>query len=307
MRIAVVFVLLGVFGAEGHPPKQTPTPLISVLVFDFAGVSGEVLNTGLRQATRILKSGGVEVVWVHCPVAPELLASVRPCMDAPGPLALVLHVLPRGVTTRQTDPGSAGFAVPAEDGGFGAFAGVFHHRVRELVTSINEAEVLGSVVAHELGHLLLGTGQHSAGGIMKGEWRYKQSILAAQGLLGFDPGQRRRMLENMRRRILASNLGEGRSRVPATAGGAAWRTSVGVGHPSYAAGLASLRATLGKSHSYSGSVMSQYSRHLERHGRKQEAKDLKRRADLILTGQSLTNHLGPAVAVQTLRSPVGSN
>ena len=125
MRIAVVFVLLGAFGAEGHPPKQTPTPLISVLVFDYAGVSGEVLNAGLGNATRILKSGGVEVVWVHCPVAPELLALVRPCRDAPGPLALVLHILPRGVTTRQTDPGSAGFAVPPEDGGFGAFAGVF--------------------------------------------------------------------------------------------------------------------------------------------------------------------------------------
>jgi hypothetical protein len=205
MRTAAVFVLLGAFGAEGHPSKQTPTPLISVLVFDYAGLSGEVLHAGLGNATRILKSGGVEVVWVHCPVAPELLALVRPCRDAPGPLALVLHILPPGVTRRQTDPGSAGFAVPPEDGGFGAFAGVFPDRVGELVTSINAAAVLGNVVAHELGHLLLGTGQHSAGGIMKGEWRYKQSTLAAQGLLGFDPRQRRRILENMRRRILASN------------------------------------------------------------------------------------------------------
>ena len=123
------------------------------------------------------------MVWVHCPVAPELLALVRPCRDAPGPLTLVLHILPPGATRRQTDPGSAGFAVPPEDGGFGAFAGVFHDRVRELATSINEAEVLGHVVAHELGHLLLGTGQHSAGGIMKGEWRYKQIILAAPRLV----------------------------------------------------------------------------------------------------------------------------
>src|SRR3954468_23525374 len=152
MRIAVVVVLLGAFGAEGHPSKQTPTPLISVLVFDYAGLSGEILNTGLREATRILKSGGVEVAWVHCPVAPGLLALVRPCRDAPGPLALVLHILPHGVTRRQTDPGSAGFAVPPEDGGFGAFAGVLHDRVRDLATSMNEAEVLGPVVAHELGH-----------------------------------------------------------------------------------------------------------------------------------------------------------
>jgi hypothetical protein len=213
MRIAVAFALLGALGAEGRPVKEVSTPSISVLVFDYAGVSGEVLNAGLRDATRILKSGGVEVVWVHCPVAPELLALARPCRDDPGPLALVLHILPRGATRRQTDHGSAGYALPPEDGGFGAFAGVFHDRVRELVTSINESEALGNVVAHELGHLLLGTGQHSAAGIMKGEWRYKQSILAAQGLLGFDPVQRRRMLENMRRRRLASN-----SSLPQSAG-----------------------------------------------------------------------------------------
>ena len=105
----------------------------------------------------------------------------------------------------------------------------------------------------------------------------------------------------------------------------AWRTSVGVGHPSYASGLASLaivlspsrpdeaerlfrqaleilRDTLGESHRYSGWVMSLYSHHLELHGRKTEAKDLKRRADLILTGQSLRNLLGHTVDVQTLRS-----
>ena len=58
MRIEVVFVLLGAFGAEVYPAEQTPTGLISVLVFDYAGVSGEVLNAGLRDATRILKSGG---------------------------------------------------------------------------------------------------------------------------------------------------------------------------------------------------------------------------------------------------------
>ena len=104
----------------------------------------------------------------------------------------------------------------------------------------------------------------------------------------------------------------------------AWRASVGAGHPSYAAGLASLAvilssshpdeaerlfqqalnilgATLGENHSYTGWVTLQYSRHLERHGRKKDAKDLKRRADLILTRQSLRNQLGRTVDIQALR------
>ena len=61
------------------------------------------------------------------------------------------------------------------------------------------------VLAHELGHLLLGTGQHSASGIMQGNWRGKQIVLAAQGLLRFGPGERVRILHNMQLRTLASN------------------------------------------------------------------------------------------------------
>ena len=151
MRIAMVFALLGALGAQGHPAEEVSTPSISVLVFDYAGVSGEILNAGLRDAKRILKSGGVEVVWVHCPVAPELLALVRPCRDAPGPLTLVLHILPRGVTRRQTDPGAAGFAVPPADGGFGVYAGVFHDRVKQLGDVDQRGHSCSdTLIAHEL-------------------------------------------------------------------------------------------------------------------------------------------------------------
>ena len=46
-------------------------------------------------------------------------------------------------------------------------------------------------------------------------------------------------------------------------------------------------ASLGENHGYSGWVVSLHSRHLELHGRKKEAEDLKRRSNLIPTGQSL--------------------
>ena len=64
---------------------------------------------------------------------------------------------------------------------------------------------LGHVIAHELGHLLLGTGQHSAGGVMQGNWRGKQIVLATQRLLQLGPGERVRILHNMQLRTLASN------------------------------------------------------------------------------------------------------
>ncbi len=39
-----------------------------------------------------------------------------------------------------------------------------------LDQKVSTAEVLGHVIAHELGHLLLNTPGHSTHGIMHGEW-----------------------------------------------------------------------------------------------------------------------------------------
>ena len=50
MRNTVVFATSGGARRGGPSAEKTPTPLISVLVFDYAGVSGEVLDAGLRDA-----------------------------------------------------------------------------------------------------------------------------------------------------------------------------------------------------------------------------------------------------------------
>ena len=207
MRNAAIVALLLMRWAQGGPVEELRTPAISVRLFDYAGVSGKTMDAGLRATERILKSAGVEVAWVHCPADPGLLALATPCRSAPGPLTIVLHILPHGATRLQTEPGAAGFAVAPAEGAFGAYAGIFHDRVQKLATSMTEATALGHVIAHELGHLLLGTGQHSVSGIMKGDWRYRQVILAGQGLLRFDERERLRILSNMRRRIQALNSG----------------------------------------------------------------------------------------------------
>lgn len=207
MRNTEIVALLLILWAQDGPAEELRTPAISVRLFDYAGVSEKTMDAGLRETERILKSARVELAWVHCPADPVLLALATPCRSAPGPLTVVLQILPHGATRLQTDPGATGFAVPPAEGAFGAYAGVFHDRVQKLATSMTEAKALGHVIAHELGHLLLGTGQHSVSGIMKADWRYRQVILANQGRLRFDEGERLRILSNIRRRMQALNSG----------------------------------------------------------------------------------------------------
>ena len=53
--------------------------------------------------------------------------------------------------------------------------------------------LMGHVIAHELGHLLLETPEHSVEGIMRARWGQSDLDRAAQGLLLFHPSQGPRM------------------------------------------------------------------------------------------------------------------
>jgi hypothetical protein len=58
---------------------------------------------------------------------------------------------------------------------------------------INEGELLGYVVIHELGHLLLGKGSHSSVGLMRAKWEVGELRQAARGNLSFTKSEMERM------------------------------------------------------------------------------------------------------------------
>lgn len=70
-------------------------------------------------------------------------------------------------------------------------ATVFHSRVEEVAvaTSSTVAGVLGAALAHEMGHLLLGRGAHSRGGIMRCPWDTEELRSMHRGQLVFDAAQ----------------------------------------------------------------------------------------------------------------------
>ncbi len=104
---------------------------------------------------------------------------------------------------------------------------------------------------------------------------------------------------------------------------AAWLVSVGPRHESYGSGIAALasllsltkpeeadqlfrqalnilEAKLGPNHGYTASTTLLYTKHLESHGRKAEAKALKRRAELTLAERARENQLGFTIDVKSL-------
>jgi len=68
---------------------------------------------------------------------------------------------------------------------------LFYHRIHDLAwfQRLDPSQLLGHLMAHEIGHLLLPSGSHSAAGLMKGTWDETQAGLARTDILTFDASQ----------------------------------------------------------------------------------------------------------------------
>lgn len=213
---AVTLGLLLTLGAstsdQGFPRARGFALRITVRFMNYAGVSRTTLQRAKKEATRILRRAEVHTEWLDC--SPSAQGGLREpaCQRPVGPTTIVLGILPRSMATRRSPRYEKfGYALPAEKGGFGFFAGVFSHRVDELVAwrgsdKASRGTVLGHLMAHEIGHLLLGPESHSATGIMHVPWRPKDLERAAQGRLGFTADQAERIQVQVQARMSADLL-----------------------------------------------------------------------------------------------------
>ena len=82
----------------------------------------------------------------------------------------------------------------------GRVAWLYYSRIHDLAQLLHlDVSLLGHVMAHEMGHLLLPYGAHAATGLMKAGWDTRQAFLAASGALTFDPSQAALIRTRLRR------------------------------------------------------------------------------------------------------------
>lgn len=200
-------------GLVGTLPAETPKPesKIQVLVLNYAGVSPETLAQAEREAARIYSRTGIETEWLDCPLAPDQAAQYPACQLPLSPTRLALRVLARSAAERYgLSQATLGSALLPEDGDFGVIAQVCAHCCAELVQGSEKlhAAILGHVMAHELGHLLLGIGSHGATGLMHVPWDKKALESIAQGSLLFTSRETETLRRNAATRLSASTLAQ---------------------------------------------------------------------------------------------------
>lgn len=163
-----------------------PAVTINVLVYNYAHVSSRNLAAAERQANEILAGAGVKAVWVDCLDDVSTFESKELCQKGWTRRTPELRLLSGHVTSQFKDS-EFGFArIPA-------CATVSYEHVLQRAERDNEPLdlpiLLGAVIAHELGHLLLGDPNHSGIGIMQPKWGFQQIQQARCGRLRFTSDQ----------------------------------------------------------------------------------------------------------------------
>jgi hypothetical protein len=109
----------------------------------------------------------------------------------------ILRIAPHAVESLGTL--MLGFTLPDPEGAI--YATVVYSRVQELVRNhvASERKILGYGIAHEIGHVLLGS-KHSASGLMREQWSNSDWRLADVELLRFSQQEAIAMRSEVARR-----------------------------------------------------------------------------------------------------------
>jgi hypothetical protein len=190
---ALVLSAAAILSVLGFAPASFgQNPQVTVSVFSDITVSRQLLVRAEQRAQKIFSISGVDILWIDC-TRPNASDDDRDpaCTKRYGPDDFVLRITSH-VSTVSSD--AFGVAFLGSDGR-GRYADVFWNRAQEFGAASNQGvdRILGSVMAHELGHLLLGLNSHSVTGLMRARWGNDELRCLDTGTLVFLPEQGKRM------------------------------------------------------------------------------------------------------------------
>jgi hypothetical protein len=183
--VAQLLVAVGMLAMQDATvlPTQRPIPVSTIRILvtnNDDHLSARVLRNGQEAAARIYRAAGIRIEWV------DRIASELPMVVAIPPPGgaerLRIGVNAMGYTFRTADPGPGGRAL------------VFFDRVERqaLASRIDTVQLLGAVIAHEIGHMLL-RNAHMPTGLMRGLWTDHEFALISMGFLRFSAVEQTRI------------------------------------------------------------------------------------------------------------------
>ncbi len=185
-RIVPGLTILGLLIWPGAA-QAVDRPTLTIRFWNLARVPSSVLQPALAIDRQIFEQAGVETVW--------LIGNVEPNSRVDLAVDIVRTRPPRRDTLGWVYWNRQGEALP--------WADIFFRDISELASTTTEtASLLANVIAHELGHMLLGP-KHTDTGLMQSYWSARTIAAALRKPLRIEPS------EALRLRLAAARIAAG--------------------------------------------------------------------------------------------------
>jgi hypothetical protein len=144
---------------------------ITIRIYDSAGVSASDRTAALKTAGAILSRADLDPTWIVCTPARDGRAQPG-CDAAPASHELVVRLTHSSPTGEDGNSRAFGYSLIDASTATGTLSTVFVDRVDWLASTGKavRADVLGRAIAHEIGHQLLGSNDHTPRGLMRETW-----------------------------------------------------------------------------------------------------------------------------------------
>ena len=165
--------------ASATSAQEVPGPLkVTGHVTDYANLPADELADAQAHATAAYRAAGIDLGWSFqpLPTTPVLENTASRSID------VRIVIVPNDMAEKKCraeglDKSVMGVALSAATEARGRIAYIFYDRIQHVAISHHTRLVpgLGHVMAHEIGHLLIGVDSHSDEGLMRPHWNPRES------------------------------------------------------------------------------------------------------------------------------------
>jgi hypothetical protein len=181
MKTALALTTMALLAAIGKGED------VSVSIFDYSGLPESERSAILETAGRLLTSAGLDYALFDC--------GLSQCEGTRGTSEIVVRLRVKGTGGKS---GTVGRVTAM--GELGGLIDLARDEAEALATpETGVGMVLGHILAHEIGHILLGSERHSAAGVMKPKWGPRDAREITMKGYSFLPEEGSRMRERLRR------------------------------------------------------------------------------------------------------------
>ena len=193
LNVAVTIVCLQM---QALADTTGAAPLLIFRIINEAHVDQEVVEEAAKYVQSIFKESRIRTEW-------QIVNKTQPAARDPRGVALTIMLMTDSFAkTQDLNDGATGFALSNDGRGCrrayiyadrAAEKAAFFSKQKDVRLKVVRALVLGHVIAHEAGHLMLPHDSHSDRGIMQPQFDVRSIDLALSGRLLFTKSQSKLM------------------------------------------------------------------------------------------------------------------